>query len=173
LSERADAVAKVSLEEEVLKEVEDGSTVAVPDKLVDQQAHRLHDRLERELDSRGLTIEQYVRIRRTSEADLASEFRTEAERSLKRSFVLQAIAEEQELSVSDDEVDASTREAFGADVGGNRSANRTLRVAEIRERVRTALLEQRAAKWLVEHATEGGDTTEPGVAPGEPQKENQ
>jgi FKBP-type peptidyl-prolyl cis-trans isomerase (trigger factor) len=104
---------------------------------------------------------------------LASEFRTEAERSLKRSFVLQAIAEEQELSVSDDEVDASTREAFGADVGGNRSANRTLRVAEIRERVRTALLEQRAAKWLVEHATEGGDTTEPGVAPGEPQKENQ
>jgi trigger factor len=92
---------------------------------------------------------------------LESEFRAEAERSLKRSFVLQAIAEAQELSVSEDEVDASTREALGGDAGGNRSANRALRQAEIRDRVRTALLEQRAASWLVEHATEGGDPPEP------------
>jgi trigger factor len=161
LSERAEAVAKISLEEEVLKEAADGATVAIPDKLVDQQAHRLRDRLERELDSRGLTIEQYMRVRRTNEAELESEFRAEAERSLKRSFVLQAIAEAQELSVSEDEVDASTREALGGDAGGNRSANRALRQAEIRDRVRTALLEQRAASWLVEHATEGGDPPEP------------
>jgi trigger factor len=102
-----------------------------------------------------------MRVRRTNEAELESEFRAEAERSLKRSFVLQAIAEAQELSVSEDEVDASTREALGGDAGGNRSANRALRQAEIRDRVRTALLEQRAASWLVEHATEGGDPPEP------------
>ena len=173
LQERAEVTARVSLEEEVLKEAADGAIVAVPDKLVDQRTHRLRDGLQRELDSRGLTIEQYLRIRRLNDAELESEFRPEAERSLRRSFVLQAIAEEEGLTVADDEVDASIREAFPDAGSGSPPANRALHQDEIRERVRSGLLEQRAARWLVEHATEGpGAPASAVAAPEQPEEQS-
>ena len=158
LRERAELSSRLQHEAEVLKEAVDASTVSIPEKLVNHHATRMRERLARELDSRGLTIEQYQRIRRTSDDDLAAEFRSDAERSLKRSLVLQAIAEQQGLVVSDDQVDASIRETFSADGGDNRANERALRQPEIRERVRTSLIEEQAAKWLVEHATTAGET---------------
>ena len=50
-------------------------------------------------------------------------------------------------------VDADIREAFSADGGSGRTVERALHQAEIRERVRSALVEEQAAKWLVERAT--------------------
>jgi trigger factor len=153
LQERAELTSRLDHEAEVLKEAVDAATVSIPDKLVNHHAARMRERLARELDSRGLTIEQYERIRRTSDDELAAEFRSDAERSLKRSLVLQAIAEKQGLAVSDDEIDASIREAFSADGGDSRAAERAQRQPEIRERVRTSLIEEQTVKWLVEHAS--------------------
>ena len=171
LAERAEATARASLEEEVLQEATDSAIVDVPDKLVDQRTHRMREGLQRELDSRGLPIEQYLRIRRTSDSELESDFRSEAERSLRRGFVLQALAEEEGLTVAEDEVDASIHEAFPEDGGGSRPASRAMPQDEIRERVRSGLLEHRAARWLVEHATEGSGASESSGAAPEQQEE--
>ena len=153
LRERAEASSRLEHEAEVLKEAIDPAAIAIPDKLVNHHAQRMRDRLVRELDSRGLTIEQYQRLRHASDEELEAEFRSDAERSLKRSFVLQAIAEREGLAVTEDQVDADIREAFSADGGSGRTVERALHQAEIRERVRSALIEEQAAKWLVERAT--------------------
>ncbi len=161
---RVELSSRLEREAEVLKEALDAASVSLPDKLVNHHAHRMRDRLARELDSRGLTIEQYQRIRHTSDEDLDAEFRSDAERSLKRSFVLQAIAEQEQLTVSEDQIDTNIREAFGSDGGGDsRAVERALRQEEIRERIRSALIEEQAAKWLVEHAITA-ETVEPTTA---------
>ncbi len=152
LQERAQVTSRLTHEADVLSEAVEGATIALPDKLVNHQAGRLRDRMARELDTRGLTIEQYQRIRHQSDEELEAEFRSDAERSLKRSFVLQTIAEREGLVVPEERVDASIRDAFSADGGGNRAAERALRQGPVRERVRSSLIEEEAAKWLVEHA---------------------
>jgi len=164
LAERAEVSSRLEHESEVLKAAVDAANVPLPEKLVNHHAHRQRDRLARELDSRGLTIEQYLRIRHTSDEELDAEFHADAERSLKRSFVLQAIAEREGLAVTEEQVDANIREAFSADGGDRRAVERALRQAEIRERVRTALIEEQAAKWLVEHAS---PSAEPQASEGE------
>ena len=159
LAERAQVSSRLEHEAEVLKVAVDAASVALPQKLVNHHAHRMRDRLLRELDSRGLTIEQYLRLRHTSDEELDAEFHSDAERSLKRSFVLQAIAEKEGLAVTEDQVDANIREAFSADGGDRRAVERALQRAEIRERVRSALIEEQAAKWLVEHATPSAEAS--------------
>jgi len=88
-------------------------------------------------------------------------------------LVLQAIAEQQGLAVTEDQVDTSIREAFGADGDDNRASERALRQPEIRERVRTSLIEEQTTKWLVEHATAAPEakprTRKPAPAPQEQQ----
>ena len=170
LGQRAELTSRLEHEASVLKEAVDAAAVELPEKLVNHHAHRLRDRLARELDSRGLTIEQYQRIRHTSDDELDTEFHSDAERSLKRSFVLQAIAEQEGLVVAEDQVDANIREAFGADGGDGRAAERALRQAEVRERVRSALIEEQAAKWLVEHA-KGEQSAPPSTTPPAPSSE--
>ncbi len=172
LAERAQLSSRLEHESEVLKTAVDDASVPLPDKLVNHHAHRLRDRLARELDSRGLTIEQYLRVRHTTDEELDAEFRADAERSLKRSFVLQAIAEKEELAVTDEQVDANIREAFSADGGDRRAVERALKQAEIRERVHTALIEEQAAKWLVDHASPAGESpTSESEPPKEPTSE--
>jgi FKBP-type peptidyl-prolyl cis-trans isomerase (trigger factor) len=83
---------------------------------------------------------------------LETQLRADAERSLRRSFVLQAIAAEEGIEVEEADVDTGIREALTADGGNARDIGRALRQPEIRDRVRSALLEQQTAKWLIERA---------------------
>jgi FKBP-type peptidyl-prolyl cis-trans isomerase (trigger factor) len=81
-----------------------------------------------------------------------AELDADAERSLKRSLVLQEIGAREGISVTDEEVDTGIREAFEREDANERMITTALRTAELRERVRTSLLEERAAKWLIDHA---------------------
>ncbi|HZT05427.1 MAG TPA: trigger factor [Chloroflexota bacterium] len=152
LRERAEATAERSLRDEIVDEAVAMATVELSDKLIDYHAHRSWDRLGRDLDSRGLTIEQYARFRRMSEDDLRSEVRAESERTLRRDLVLRSIASAQQLDVSDEDVDAGVRAVLSADGADDRAIARALRSAEIRDRVRSTLRESRAVQWLVDHA---------------------
>jgi trigger factor len=152
LRERAEATARIDTQQQVLDEAVSSASVVLPPKLIEQHAHRLRDRLARQLDSSGLSIEQYLRVRHTSDEEFETELKTDAERSLKRSLVLQEIAVRETISVTDEEVDAGIREAFEREDANERVITNALRTAELRERVRTSLVEERAAKWLIDHA---------------------
>jgi trigger factor len=153
LRERAEVTKRMELESEILNAAVEGAKVEVPDKLVHQQAHRALERLAQDLDSRGISIEQYLRITQMDREAFEERYHTDAERQLKRGFVLQAIAERENLEISEEEIDIGIREALATEGGDERAIGRALRQEEIRARARTALIEQKAAAWLVEHAT--------------------
>ncbi len=153
LRERAESTARMDAQQKVLEEAISSATVALPARLIEQQTHRLHDRFARQLDSGGFSIEQYLRARHTSFEEFEAELAADAERSLKRSLVLQEIAQREGISVTDEEVDTGIREAFASEDAQERVITRALKLPDLRERVRTQLLEERAASWLVEHAT--------------------
>lgn len=166
LRERGEATAREKVEQEILDEAIGSSMLTIPERLTDQQTHRIGDRLARDLDSGGLSIEQYLQIRRIGADELDAELRSQADRSLRRRFVLEAIAEHENLAVDDDAVDHGIRDAMGAEGADRRAVEQAFQQSEVRERVRSALREERAAKWLVEHATR---EETPAVGPGDPE----
>jgi trigger factor len=153
LRERTESTTRMDAQQKVLEEAISSATVALPPRLVEHQTHRLRDRFARQLDSGGFSIEQYLRARHTSSEEFEAELAADAERGLKRSLVLQEIAKREGMSVTDEEVDTGIREAFASEDAQERVITQALKLPDLRERVRTQLLEERAAAWLVEHAT--------------------
>ncbi len=158
LRERAENTARAEAQQQVLDEAIALANVTLPARLVEHQKHRLRDRLVRQLDSGGFSIEQYLRARHTTLEEFEAELTADAERSLKRSLVLQEIAAREGISVIEEDVDAGIREAFAREEAQDRVVAQALKLAELRERVRTSLLEERATSWLMEHATNSAPT---------------
>jgi trigger factor len=152
LRERAEMTARTDTQQQIIDEAIASAIIELPPKLIEQHAHRLRDRLARQLDTSGLSIEQYLRVRHMAAEEFDAELDADAERSLKRSLVLQEIGAREGISVTDEEVDTGIREAFEREDANERMITTALRTAELRERVRTSLLEERAAKWLIDHA---------------------
>jgi trigger factor len=63
----------------------------------------------RSLESRGITIDAYLRTTGQTPESLQTNARTEAERAVKRELVLEAVAAERELTVSDEEIEELVR----------------------------------------------------------------
>src|ERR1700722_13363104 len=151
-----------------------------PEPLVDTEVReRLHD-LGHRLETRGLTLERFLQASGRDEASLLAEIRAQASDDVRADLALRALAEEESLDVSDDELEETL-----ADMAEQMSTN----VAELRRRLdRTGRLpavrsDRRKAKalvWLldnVEVVDEDGATVdrevlrnEPGVPPQDAQQ---
>jgi trigger factor len=155
LRENADVAARRATQQEVLDETVLFCMVKVPQKLVDQQAARAYERLVGDLDSRGLAIEQYVQALSTTDDALRTELASDAERSLKRRFVLQRIAAEEGLQVTEEEVEGQIRVLLEVSTATNRAAPQSFQLPKARQSVRASLLESKAVEWLFSNATGG------------------
>ncbi len=140
-------------EEQVIQAVVDQATVQVPPQLVEQEADRLFEQLSTSLDRQGIPIQQYLRFTSKSEAELRAELTAQAERSVRRSEVLNAVARAEGLDVSDDEIRA---EVSGpqTDPAEARRLHRLLESPAVRERIASLIRERKAARFLLK--TVGG-----------------
>lgn len=78
--------------------------------MVERRTAELATGFVRSLESRGLSLEAYVAVTGQRQEELAERLRAEAEQSLKRELVLEAVAGELGLEVADEEVEALVRE---------------------------------------------------------------
>lgn len=85
----------------VLKE----SEVEIPDILIEEEINRLLTRLIDETKLLGLTVEQYLRSKGKTVEQLRSEYRQQAETTLKLEFVLEEIADSEKITVTPKDID--------------------------------------------------------------------
>jgi trigger factor len=85
------------------------ATVEVPDDVVTARATDMWERVERSLQGRGISPEAYLRMQNRSRDELIADAKPEAEQALKREAVLAAIADEEGIEVSDEELVESLR----------------------------------------------------------------
>lgn len=91
--------------------------------LVEEEANRALSRLLEQMQKLGLTLEQYVHSLGKTVATLKTEYQATAKANLKLELILQKIAQEESIAVSEKEVDEmiaavpdeKTREAFQKD----------------------------------------------------------
>jgi trigger factor len=82
------------------------ATVALPDVLVDREVGVMIDELRVRVAEQGIAYEDYLRVTEKDEAALREEYREGAEQRVKVLLVLGAIADKEEVNVSDEEVQA-------------------------------------------------------------------
>ncbi|HEX5375794.1 MAG TPA: trigger factor [Solirubrobacterales bacterium] len=82
----------------------DAATVELPDDLVAARAGERLERFERQIAGQGMSPDAFLQMQGKTREELLEESKPDAERDLKREAVLAAIAEAEEIEVSEEEM---------------------------------------------------------------------
>lgn len=105
---RAENVAEAdrTVEKNALELLADKSTFdAIPDLLVNEEVTRMTHELEHRIESQGMNLQEYLSSIGKSMADLKLDFTAPALSRIKIMLVLKAVAKQEHVTVSDDELD--------------------------------------------------------------------
>jgi trigger factor len=110
LRDQIEAELEVKFREDAIDALVAASPVDGADPLVDRRAVELWAGLTRSLEQRGISPETYLTMTGQSQEQVLARMRAEAERSVKREIVLDAVADKLSLEVSDEEIETLIRE---------------------------------------------------------------
>ncbi|MEO8570825.1 MAG: trigger factor [Chloroflexota bacterium] len=94
------------------------STLELPEVLVDQEVEVMHDEFRGTIARQGITEEAYLKALDKTDADLHAEFRPGAEKRVRTLLVLSKVADAEDVTVPDVDVDAEVqtgRERYAGD----------------------------------------------------------
>ena len=122
-----------------------------PDALIDTEVReRLHD-LGHRLDQRHISLEQFLAASGRDRDSLLAELQAEAGRAVRADLALRALADAENMEVSDEELDATVAEMAeqAGTTGGalRRRLDRAGRLPAVRSDKRKA----KALEWLIDH----------------------
>ncbi len=94
------------------------ATIDLPDVLVEQEVEVMHDEFRSALARQGISEDAYAKVSGKSHEDLHADFRPDAEKRVKVLLVLSRIAEVENLTIADADVEAEIargRERYAGD----------------------------------------------------------
>jgi trigger factor len=154
LSAREEHERRVAHEEKVVDSVVEQATLDLPPQLVEEEAGRLVQQLAGNLERQGIPLQSYLRFTQKTEEQFRAEMMAQAERSVRRSEVLNAIAQAEGIDVTDDEI----RDTMAAGLDDSNESKRLLRESlrrpAVKERFAASMRRERAVRMLLE--TVGG-----------------
>jgi trigger factor len=123
----------------------------VPEVLVDAEVNeRLHD-LQHRLEERKLGLSEYLQATGRTPDELLAGVRVDAQRAVKADLALRALAEAEELTVSDEELDAEIATMAERMETTTSQLRRRLDTAGRTGAVRSELRKGKALQWLLDH----------------------
>jgi trigger factor len=163
--------AQMAARDKVLDAVSELVTIDLPDALVQREMEqRLHDMAHR-LEGQGVTLQQYLAATGTEEQDLVQQVRTSAERGVRADLALRAVAAQEDIEVSEQELDEEIERIAERLQEKPAKVHRDLERRGILEAVRSDIARGKALRFLVDHAEvvdEAGNTLDLKVPEGEP-----
>lgn len=143
--------ANVELREKAVGALAALVTEDMPDALVNEELARLEHGLAHRLSDNKVALEQYLAMRNMVADDLMAELREQAVAQVRADLALRALAEAQELEVSDDELAQEIARAAKESARSPREMARQIAEGPGLERLRSELRNSKAVAWLVEH----------------------
>lgn len=106
LLKRKEEVAKGAKEDEAVQQIIDSSEMEIPDPMIDMQCDSMIQEFEGRISQQGLTLEQYMQFSGSSIEKMKDQVRPEAIQRIQSSLVLEKIAKEENVEVTEEEMDA-------------------------------------------------------------------
>ncbi len=119
--------------DEIMKAVMDKATVVIPSILVESEVERLLSQMLDEVKTLGLTLDQYLGSTHKTVEDVKKEYETRATNDITVEFVLQKIADEEKLAISEKEIEEAITKAPTPAEKENLEKNRFLLAAILRQ----------------------------------------
>ena len=176
--------AHLALRDRVLEAVSGLVDVDIPEPLINEEMERrLHSIIHR-LEEQGADVEQFLAATGQTQDQLIAQVRVDSVQAVKADLGLRAVASQEQIDVSDEEVEAEI--ARMAERTGAKPAQLRKQIERGRglEAVRSELSRGKALQFLVDHALvydEAGNSLDlsfpeqpaPAAAPAEPEEESQ
>lgn len=106
VADRKAAEAKSKKESEAIDKVVAESKMDIPEAMIQTQVNRMAEDFAQRLQQQGLSLEQYFQYTGLTADKIIDDMKPEAEKRIKNSLVLEAIAKAENIEVSDEEFEA-------------------------------------------------------------------
>ena len=120
--------------EEITKAILDSVKVKIPKIIMDREVDRLLSQTLDEIKRLGMTLDQYLASTGKTAEILRNEYEAKAVNDIKLEFVLQKIADTEKITVSEEEINKTIKDAKTEDERKNLEANKYLLATIIRQR---------------------------------------
>ena len=141
--------SKSELEEAVVKAISEASEVDIPAGMIDVEVENMAQDMDRRLSYQGINLEQYLKMVGQTMDDFKKQNEPAAKDSIKYRLVLEAIAKDAKVEVSDEEVDAKIKEL--AETYG-RKEDELKANTELVENIKESLKSEKVITMVVENA---------------------
>jgi trigger factor len=112
LKERQEA-ADTAMREELIEKAVDNVELDVPEPMVDTELDQMMAEFEQRLQMQGMTMDMYAQFSGQDEAALKDQMRDDARKRVKTSLTLEAIANEENVEVTEDEINEELEKMGG------------------------------------------------------------
>ena len=106
VEERKAASLKSAQQEEALNKVAEAATMEIPEAMIDTQCEDMINQFASQMAQQGLSMDQYMQFSGQTMDQLKEQVRPDAENRIKTSLVLEQIAKEENIEITDEDVDA-------------------------------------------------------------------
>jgi len=152
LKQAAEERAKRRLRQSLVDTVVDNARVEIPEPMITNRVDEMVQNMEARLAGQGLSLENYYKYTNTTDQEMRERLRPDAERSIKTMLVLDAVARAENITPTEEEINAEIEQMAGA-MGQEAAALR--RLLEDRgqmESVISGVTRDKAVEFLVEKA---------------------
>lgn len=152
VKERKENQAKATKEQEAIEKFIEKVEVVIPDGMIDEEVEKMVEEMNANLSYQGLNIDQYLQYMGITLEDYKKEMRAQAEKRIKLNLGLEAVAKEEKVEVSDEEIDAKIKE-LSAQYGAGDDES-LLKNENARKYMRQELTHEKTMKIVTDNAVE-------------------
>ncbi len=130
LTEKKETEAKKTKEDEAIQKIIDKSKMDLPEAMIETQCETMVEEFAQRIAQSGLTMEQYLQFSGMTVDQLKDQVRPEATTRIQSSLVLEQIAKEENIEVTDADIDAEVEKmakAYGMEADKLKSTWEMLR----------------------------------------------
>jgi trigger factor len=158
LLQRRTTQAQRDLEAKILEAVTEQASAELHHILIEEEADSLYHQMEHLLQQQQMSMDQFLMLSQKTAEEYKKELEPEAEKNAKTDLVLEAIADQEELTVSDRELQ-SLLDLY-ARLGATRPQRANQLSTTARRRLAASIKRDKARNFLIEHATRPQTETE-------------
>ncbi len=114
LTEQKENEAKRTKEDEAIQKIIDKSEMELPEAMIETQCENMVNEFAQRIAQSGLSMEQYMQFSGLTIEKLKEQVRPEAETRIKSSLVLEQIAKEENIEVTEEDIDAEVAKMAAA-----------------------------------------------------------
>ncbi|MDD4588708.1 MAG: trigger factor [Heliobacteriaceae bacterium] len=154
LAESAEQASEQHKQNTVLEKVINNAEVTIPLVMIDNQVEYFLQDYGRRLSYQGIALENFLERTGQSASELRVRFRPEAEKTVKRELVVEAIAKQENMVVDDQELDTAIAKMAASYQQSPEAMRKLLENKGSIEGLRENLLAEKTVKFLADQAHE-------------------